>query len=105
MRNLLDVNEKLIKQFEDENFNFLELERDVEEHSNLMKTEIFNAVEKNEDKDSEIGKNILKTQKSMRKIGTKFLNLFKITFSVEFAGVTLIYFTIPKVDSDGNIKK
>lgn len=38
--------------------------------------------------------------KTMRRIGQKFLNLFRITFTVEFAGVMLINFTIPKLNGD-----
>lgn len=34
--------------------------------------------------------------KIMRGIGQKFFNLFKVTLTVSFAGVTLIHFTIPK---------
>lgn len=34
--------------------------------------------------------------KAMRGIGQRFFNLFKVTLTVSFAGVTLIHFTIPK---------
>lgn len=40
--------------------------------------------------------------KATRKIGQRFFNLFKVTFTVEFAGVRLIHWTIPRIDDNGN---
>ena len=38
--------------------------------------------------------------KLARNVGRRFFNLFRVTFSVEFAGVQLIYFQIPKLGQD-----
>ena len=50
----------------------------------------------------EINQKVNIAQRTVRKVGNRFLNLFKITFTVEFAGTTLIHWTIPRIDENGN---
>lgn len=54
--------------------------------------------------DSEEGQQLVATGNLIRRFGSKFLNLFKIEFTISFAGVTIFHFVIPKVDSNLTIK-
>ena len=49
--------------------------------------------------DSDEGKDLVSAGNSIRRFGSKFLNLFKIELSISFAGVTIFHFVLPKVDS------
>lgn len=55
---------------------------------------------KPEHDDDETREKISGIHKLTRNVGRRFFNLFRVTFSVEFAGVQLIYFQIPKLKSD-----
>ena len=66
------------------------------EHANVIKA----TMEDDSDFD-EVEQEVKGIHKVTRKIGQRFFNLFKVTFTVQFAGVTLIHFTIPKVNDDG----
>lgn len=61
---------------------------------------IVQSINSNKDPHSDEVQHFNLRSKTMRKIGKKFLNLFRITFTVEFAGVMLINFTIPKFNND-----
>lgn len=96
-----------IKQIDEDfetNRNLLEqLSEDMEvETANLVRSSFEDMAEEEIEEFNESAK---KTSKLTRRIGQGFFNLFKVTFTVQFAGVTLIHFTIPKVDKDGNIKQ
>ena len=68
------------------------------EHANVIKA----SMEDDSDID-EVQEEVKGVHKLTRKVGQRFFNLFKVTFTVQFAGVTLIHFTIPKVNDDGQI--
>lgn len=61
---------------------------------------IVKSINENKDPKSDEVQHFNLRSKSMRKIGSKFLNLFRITFTIEFAGVMLVNFTIPKITDD-----
>ena len=77
----------------------------VDDYERLNRKIIFDSVQKDISPESVSFKKLNKRYSGMRVIGRKFLNLFRISFTVEFAGVVLINFTIPKVDSEGNFIK
>lgn len=52
---------------------------------------------------NDVKEDVTIVHKATRKLGQRFFNLFKITFTVQFAGVTLIHWTIPKVTDEGQI--
>lgn len=68
----------------------------VVENANVIK-----ATMEDESDFEEVQEDVKGVHKLTRKIGQRFFNLFKVTFTVQFAGVTLIHFTIPKVNDDG----
>lgn len=96
-----------LRQLDDE----LEVKRSqIEQLSDDMEVETANLVRSSfddmaEEEIEEFNKTAVATSKLTRRIGQGFFNLFKVTFTVQFAGVTLIHFTIPKVDKDGNVKQ
>ena len=53
----------------------------------------------------EVSEKVRGIQKVTRKVGQRFFNLFKVTFTVQFAGVTLIHFTIPRISTEDNENK
>lgn len=106
------------------NFNILEQsvkelhkqEKAINQLSKLTKisepefTSIIMDAAKNETApDSEEGKKILKLGSLIRSFGQKVLNLFSITITCSFSGVTLFTWTLPKLQDnqvlDNNSKK
>ena len=91
---------------------FMELSQRLEEVSNIDVESIESVTDELETKGLEIMSQVVNEDeteenkqamdemnvkaKVMRGIGQKFFNLFKVTLTVSFAGVTLIHFTIPK---------
>lgn len=71
-----------------------------------MEVEMANVIVKSMEDESdieEVQEEVKGIHKVTRKIGQRFFNLFKVTFTVQFAGVTLIHWTIPKVSDDGQV--
>lgn len=66
------------------------------ENANVIKSSI-----EDESDFEEVQNDVSLIHKATRKIGQRFFNLFKVTFIVEFAGIPLIHFTIPKINDDG----
>lgn len=85
----------------DNSLDFNRLQSVVDDGELLNRRIIFESVQNDVSPDSDSVKIVNSKHSSMRRIGQKFLNLFRISFTVEFAGVVLINFTIPKVDSEG----
>ena len=74
--------------------------------TDAMTVENANVIKASMEDDSdieEVQEEVKGVHKLTRKVGQRFFNLFKVTFTVQFAGVTLIHFTIPKVNDDGQI--
>lgn len=103
LNNYVEQIRKIDEDFES-NRNLLEqLSEDMEvETANLVRSSFEDMAEEEIEAFNETAKS---TSKLTRRIGQGFFNLFKVTFTVSFAGVTLIHFTIPKVDKDGNVKQ
>ena len=101
--------EKLIelsKQLEALDENMKENRLLTESLTEAMEVEMANVIVKSMEDESditEVQEEVKGIHKVTRKIGQRFFNLFKITFTVQFAGVTLIHWTIPKVDDDGQV--
>ena len=78
----------------------------TESLTDAMIVENANVIKSSMEDDSdieEVQEEVKGVHKLTRKVGQRFFNLFKVTFTVQFAGVTLIHFTIPKVNDDGQI--
>ena len=74
--------------------------------TDAMTVENANVIKASMEDDSdieEVQEEVKGVHKLTRKVGQRFFNLFRVTFTVQFAGVTLIHFTIPKVNDDGQI--
>lgn len=83
----------LNKEFDD---NSLKLQTLVDKMQVDNYRTIVEAVKPEHDSD-ETREKISGIHKLTRNVGRRFFNLFRVTFSVEFAGVQLIYFQIPKL--------
>lgn len=105
LNNLLELNEQ-IKNIDNEQFELLitNLNEIVDKHEFAMRDVIVDSIHRNAKPDDESIIAVNEKSKLMRILGNKFLNLFRISFTVEFAGVMLINFTIPKLDSNGKAK-
>ena len=86
----------------DNEFDVKKLEKLADETESELRDLVIDTVNRNADPSDVVVQSVNSKTKVMRKIGQKFFNLFKITFTVEFAGVVLVHFTIPKVDEFGN---
>ena len=97
---------ELSKQLEHLDAQMTENRQLTESLTDAMESEYLSVVTSTIDSDEdfeEVKKDVNLVHRATRKIGQRFFNLFKITFTVQFAGVTLIHWTIPKVDDDGQV--
>lgn len=83
-----------------ENIDFVKLLDCVNQSENNSRDFIVESINSNLDPKCDVVQRFNLKSKTMRRLGQKFLNLFRITFTVEFAGVMLINFTIPKLNDD-----
>lgn len=102
MKNLENFNKSLEKFNQFENFD---IENDVKETEKLFTSCIIEASREKVKPDSLVGQDIVNGGNFLRRIGSKFLNLFKIEFTITFAGVTLVHLEIPKIDNNLQIRK
>lgn len=105
LKNLLNLNEQ-IQNIDNEQFELLidNLNDIVDKHEFAMRDVIVDSIQRNAKHDDDAVIAVNEKSKLMRILGNKFLNLFRISFTVEFAGVMLINFTIPKLNSNGKTK-
>lgn len=99
---------KKIEQFE-KAVNDLKLnhedEQRVEKVSRLFNEVVYDFANNDVSPDSDDGKRLLKGQKILSGIGRKLVNLLTIEFKITFAGVTLCYLRIPKLQDTEKINK
>lgn len=97
---------ELSKQLEQLDAQMTDNRQLTETLSDAMESEYLRVVTSTVDNDEdfeEVKNDVNLVHRATRKIGQRFFNLFRITFTVQFAGVTLIHWTIPKVDDEGQI--
>lgn len=92
----LEKLEQLSNEFENLEFNIEPLEQETSKE--FTKAIVLASKEEIKPTDED-GEKIVKFGTIIRRFGNKLLNLLKIEFSVSFAGVTLIHFTIPKIEN------
>ena len=91
--------EELSSRFETLDFDIDDLEKET---SKEFTAAIVKAAKDEVKPTDEDGEKIVKFGTIIRNFGNRLLNLLKIEFSVSFAGVTLIHFTIPKIENKQN---
>ena len=72
----------------------------VEKVNQLFNESVHELVESNLGPESEEAQRFSKSQKALSFLGRKILNLLTIEFKVTFAGATICYLRIPKLDSN-----
>lgn len=78
-------------------FDVTKIESNVDELESLGLKIMSDVVNEGETEENKVAMSDMNVKgRIMRNIGHRFFNLFKVTLTVSFAGVTLIHFTIPK---------
>lgn len=100
---MLQKSKDALKHLEELNELFLTLENEQSIIAKDFTNAIVKASKEKITPDSDNGKKIIDFGVIVRKFGNKLLNLLKIELSISFAGVTLIHFRIPRIDSENNV--